>query len=370
MQAATGRLNGTGLFSSIKFTFNGKELHFELAPAGNLLAVRYTNFPWWKPEEISARLTRAVALFHGQAAAGSGMEQELAAALTAMLATRQVTATVTATPDLDQATGKARSLDFHVTEPPIQIGAVSFSGASAEFTDRLGEVAKAATKVDYFTYETPITLTQAVQSIYFDQGYLEAKVPSVVAQAPVIDSAAGATTVRVPIAVVVEEGVQYRLGKFSVAGSVLMNQADFQSKALLKPGDVVEQEKLRRSLQMLSAPYVTRGYLRAKVSATAAFHREQRLADYTIEVIPGDVYHMGKLEVKDLDPELTALFLKSWKMVAGDPYDTSYPAQFLKKNAQELHALDGYSASYKQFEHEDSHVVDLVVTFRKGGTLS
>jgi hypothetical protein len=56
-------------------------------------------------------------------------------------------------------------------------------------------------------------------------------------------------------------------------------------------------------------------------------------------------------------------------MVAGSPYDVSYPALFLQKNKQ-LHALDGYSASYKQYEHEDSHVVDLVVTFRKGGPLS
>jgi hypothetical protein len=32
-------------------------------------------------------------------------------------------------------------------------------------------------------------------------------------------------------------------------------------------------------------------------------------------------------------------------------------------------SLDGYSASYKQFEHEDTHVVDLVVTFHQGGPL-
>jgi hypothetical protein len=35
-----------------------------------------------------------------------------------------------------------------------------------------------------------------------------------------------------------------------------------------------------------------------------------------------------------------------------------------------LHELDGLSASYKQSEHEDSHVVDLTVTFQKGGAVN
>jgi outer membrane protein assembly factor BamA len=369
MQGAAARLSATGMFSTIKFSFDGKVLHYELAPAQNLLPVRYANFPWWKPEEISAQLTKAVPLFHGQAAAGSGTEQNLSAALVAMLAARKVTATVSASPDVDLATGKARNLDFRITDPPVQIGALTFTGASPDFNGQLGEIGKAAAKVDYVTYETPTTLTQAVENVYHDHGYLEVKVPSVETLAPVVDPAGGATTVRVPMTVAVDEGAQYRLGQFTVAGSVLMGQAEFQSKALLKPGEIVEQEKLRRSLQMLSAPYVTRGYLRAKVSATPVFHREQKTADYTIEVIPGEVYRMGKLEVKELSPELTALFLSNWKMVAGSPYDVSYPALFLQKNKQ-LHALDGYSASYKQYEHEDSHVVDLVVTFRKGGPLS
>jgi outer membrane protein insertion porin family len=370
MQAAAARLSATGMFSTIKFSFDGKTLHYEMAPAENLLAVRYTNFPWWKADEIAAQLKTAVPLFHGRAAAGSGTEQKISAALVAMLAARQVAATISATPDIDQATGKARSLDFHVTDPLIQIGAVTFTGASPEFSDRLGEIGKAATKVDYFTYETPGTLTQAVQSVYYDRGYLEVEVPSVAASAPLIDTAGGATVVRVPVTVAIDEGLQYKLGQFTVAGSVLMSQADYQSKALLKPGDIVEQEKLKRSLQMLSAPYVTRGYLRAKISATATFHRDQKTADYMVQVTAGDVYHMGKLEVKELSPELTALFLTNWKMEAGAPYDTSYPALFLKKNAKELHVLDGYSASYKQYEHEDTHVVDLVVTFRRGGPLS
>jgi outer membrane protein assembly factor BamA len=191
-------------------------------------------------------------------------------------------------------------------------------------------------------------------------------VPSVVAQPPVLDSG----VVRVPMVITVEPGAQYRLGRFSLAGSVLMDQTQFLSKAILKPGDVVEEEKLRQTMSMVSSPYVTRGYLRAKITATPEFHRAERTVDYAITVTPGDVYTMGTLQVKDLDPEKTALFLKVWTLGAGAPYDASYVGQVLNRNAKDIHALDGYSASYKQYEHEDTRVVDLAITFVKGGTLN
>jgi len=43
--------------------------------------------------------------------------------------------------------------------------------------------------------------------------------------------------------------------------------------------------------------------------------------------------------------------------------------QFLVKYKDQLHSLDGWSASYKAYEHEDVPVVDLVVTFQQGGPL-
>lgn len=369
MQAVAAQLSGSGMFSTIKFTFNGKELHYEVAAASNLLPVRFLNFPWWEEKEISAQLSAAVPLFHGQAAPESGTQQKIVDALTAMLAARQIQATVTATPDVDLATSQPKSLDFRIASPQIHIGAVTFTGTSPAFAARLAEIAKAALQVEYSAFETPATMAGAVKNIYLDQGYLEAHVASVARQAPVVDTTTAAPVVLVPLAIAVDEGAQYRLGQLSVSGSVLMDQAEFQSKALLKPGDVVEQDKLKRTMQTLSAPYVTRGYLRAKIAATPTLHRAEQTVDYAITVSPGDVYHMGTLEVKDLDEERTALFKKIWTLQAGAPYDSSYVSQFLKRNAKDLHPLDGYSASYKQYEHEDTHIVDLVVTFRKGGPL-
>ena len=366
MQAAAARLNDSGMFATVRFSFNGRELHYELTPATNLLPARFADFPWWSEKDLFVQLSAKVPLFHGQAAPESGTERKLIKALTAMLTAQKVEAQIAAMPDMDSATGKPNALIFRVTSPPVQIGELTFTGATAEWTDRLAEIGKAALKVDYSAVETPATFTQAVQSVYRDKGYLEVSVPSVVAQPPVMDSG----VVRVPMVIAIEPGAQYRLGQFSLAGSVLMDQPQFLAKATLKPGDVVEEQKLRQTMSMLSSPYVTRGYLRAKITATPEYHRSQGTVDYLINVTPGDVYTMGTLQVKALDVERTALVVKTWKLEAGAPFDASYVTQFLKRNAKDLHPLDGYSASYKQYEHEDTHVVDLVVTFVKGGTLN
>lgn len=65
-----------------------------------------------------------------------------------------------------------------------------------------------------------------------------------------------------------------------------------------------------------------------------------------------------------------AQVLQYWPLKQGDVYDAVQVPQFLLKYKTQLHTLDGWSASYKQFEHEDTHVVDLVVTFKQGGRLN
>jgi len=79
---------------------------------------------------------------------------------------------------------------------------------------------------------------------------------------------------------------------------------------------------------------------------------------------------MGELSLVNLNDQQKAQVLQYWPLQPGDVYDAVAVPQFLLRYKNQLHALDGWSASYKAFEHEDSHIVDLVVTFRRGGPLN
>lgn len=360
MQAAAQRLSETGLFENVRFSFDGQELRYELKPASNTLPAAFANFPWWDSKALETALEGRVQLFHGSVAPDSGLQAQIIQALTAMLAEKQIEASVSAIQKVDLAIGRAKAVEFRIDKPAVQVGAISFSGATPQWTEQLAGVVNAEGGRDFEEAETPAELMDAVAHVYRKRGFLD-ETAGVKRQTPLLD----AGKVLVPVEVSITEGEQYHLGGFTLAGSVLVSQEEFDKGAKLKAGDVVDEDKLHATMKSLSRPYISRGYLHAKIAATPALDREKHIADYAISVVPGDVYTMGNLTVRGVDDNLKALVLKTWSMKAGDPFDGNYATNFLTSNKNALHALDGFSGVYKQIEHLDTHVVDLEFTLSK-----
>jgi outer membrane protein insertion porin family len=361
LQAATQKLDDTGLFRHITYKYDGQTLSFQLEPAPGLVPANFDNFAWMDAAAIDRELHAKLPLYKGKVIAGSGLEKQMIDALTAMAADQHLAASVAVLPIMNGSQLLAEQ--FRLASPPVAISQLIFQGASPDQQATLAAVAKEAVGEDYSLSVTPDELTTAIETVYHNQGYLDAKVTAIGNDAPVI----APDKVSVPMKATIVEGGQYRLGKLTLDGSVLMSQEEFSKRALLKPGDIANQELLRRTLQIPGAPYRTKGYLRAKIGATPTLDPTTHVVDYAIHVQPGDQFHMGKVELANLSDPQRAKFLSVWKMQPGDPYDVSYPSSFLVKNAASLHDLDGYSASYKQYEHEDTHIVDLVVSFKRTG---
>lgn len=58
-----------------------------------------------------------------------------------------------------------------------------------------------------------------------------------------------------------------------------------------------------------------------------------------------------------------------WKLKPGDVFDATYPSRFLLLNKKTLPQLDGWSATYKQYDNTVTHIVYLTLKFNKGGLL-
>jgi hypothetical protein len=78
---------------------------------------------------------------------------------------------------------------------------------------------------------------------------------------------------------------------------------------------------------------------------------------------------MGELSLVGLNDAQRAEVLKYWPMQEGDVYDGTVSTEFLLKNKANLKTLAGWSGTWKAFEHDDTDIVDLVVTFGAGGVL-
>jgi hypothetical protein len=73
-----------------------------------------------------------------------------------------------------------------------------------------------------------------------------------------------------------------------------------------------------------------------------------------------------EITANNLDPAAQKDFDRGFLMKAGELYNPEYAATFLKRNTALL-ALAGYSASFKAYADPNTHTVDLVINFVRGG---
>jgi outer membrane protein assembly factor BamA len=365
INAAAQKLSDTGFFGDIQFKYDGTELLFTLAPADSpALPVEYMNFPWWDDAALNAAIAAKVPLFHGSLPTESSLRQPVADVLTAMLAAKGVHATVTSTTAQDPP-GKDVGIQYHVDAPPVQVGPVTLTGASVDFSLPVAAIEKAAAGQN-FDGATEATLRKALEAIYHRQGYLEEAMNGFAHSEPQVSG----SKVLVPVSAAIVEGSQYKVASITLASSAQMSQDDFAKAAKLHPGDVANEDQLRATLAALAGPYKSHGYLRAKIDAAPHLDAAAHTVSYAVTVVPGPVFRMGELSLINLSDQQRAEVLKLWPMQEGDIYDATVANTFLLKNKANLHSLDGWSASWKAYEHEDTNVVDLVVTFQQGGTLN
>jgi outer membrane protein assembly factor BamA len=364
VDAAAQKLLDTGFFTNIQYKYDGTELLFAMEPETALLPVHYANFPWWDEPALNDAVAAQVPLFHGALPAESSLQQAVSNALEALLAEKGVRATVTTAPTQD-SDGKNTGVLCHIDAPPVQIGAVTLSGASAAWMEPVAAIAKAAGGQNY-DGASQATLLTALTAIYHRQGYLEMQLTGFTHGEPQVADG----SVRVPLSASVVEGAQYKVASLSFAGGGLVTQEAFAKDAKLHPGDLANEDLLHETLALVSAPYKQHGYLQAKIDAEPRFDAANHTVAYAIAVEPGPQFSMGELSLINLDDDQKAEVLKYWPLHEGDPYDATVSTSFLLKNKATLHSLDGWSATWKAYAHEDTHIVDLVVTFRQGGVLN
>lgn len=365
MQAAAQKLSNSGLFSDVRFGFDGVELHYALKPASDSEPVSYQNFPWWPSQALTAALAAKVPLFHGLVVPESGLQSQLVAELTTLVQQKGVTGVSISAVPRTGSSGQVVGVVFRIDRPPVQVGSVQFQGASPQWAAPLAAIEKASAGQD-IGEGTASTFDAAIKAVYHREGYLEVALSNFSYGAPqLVDG-----KLAIPVSATIEEGPQYRLSGLKLSGDVWMTSDEFAKRARIHPGEIANEDLLRQTLAQVASPYRSKGYIRANISADPVFDRAQHTVSYSITVSPGPVFHMGKLTLLNLDSEKQALVMKYWTLREGDAYDGNYPPTFLNRNKSTLHELDAWSASYKQYENEDTHIVDLVITFRPGGPLN
>jgi outer membrane protein assembly factor BamA len=68
----------------------------------------------------------------------------------------------------------------------------------------------------------------------------------------------------------------------------------------------------------------------AQIKPEAHFDEEKSTVHYDLNIVEGDLYKMGELEILGLDTQAKARLVEAWTLREGQPYNADYPRKFLE----------------------------------------
>ena len=361
VEPALQRLADTGLFSDIHYTIDNREIVFTLTPQPDsvMLPALYSNFVIFQPAELTPLVHARVPLFTGKVPAAGNLQQSVQDALAAILKVKGIgNATVDAI-----ATDKG-SVSFSIANPPVQVRSLQVDNVSPQASVKVAEIQKAIAASDY-EMGSEDAARKRLEDAYEDLAFLDVAIDPPTRSAPTVTP----DKILVDLTTTAHEGAQYHLAKLELPATSIVPQAELEKAATLKPGDLATRIGLLSTAAHINRQFIRQGYMDAKFSSNTTKDTTAHTVVFKLNVIPGEQFHLASVQTLNLSPEQQKDFASAWKMRPGDPYDESYVASFLKQNSA-LKSFIGYSASYKQAAHVDTHAVDLTITFVKGGALS
>jgi outer membrane protein assembly factor BamA len=332
---AARQLGETGAFGSITYTYTyssaGTKLEFQVTDAEKFVPARFADFVWFNDEELLRKLHERVPLFNGELPTNGRLPDQVSDVLQAMLVENGVPGRVEYAHN--NRKNQPESYDYNVAGVSIRIHHLEFNGAGAGELPLLQAAAEKLTDREYSRDYMANFIEHSLLPIYHSRGYLKASCAS--PQPKVVKPAASDSIDNkqlptfVDVAFPVTPGLQYKLTQWAWSGNKEIPSDTLEPFLHLHAGQTADTVRLENDLRDAQTLYSSRGYILATIKANAEFDDVDGTVAYHLEVQEGSLFHMGELEFRGLDNNLTARLRAAWKLRPGDVYDATYLKQFL-----------------------------------------
>jgi outer membrane protein insertion porin family len=228
---------------------------------------------------------------------------------------------------------KLESIVYNVAGVSIRIHQVEFPGAGAGELPLLQAASEKLVDREYSRDFMTNFIDHALLPIYREHGYLKAS--SAPPQLKVVKPATSEPSDNrtkptfVDVTFPVTPGIQYKLTRCYWSGNKTIPSDKLDSFLHAKPGRTANTVQLENDLTAVRALYGSHGYILATIKGNAELDDAAGTAAFQLVVNEGDVFHMGELEFRGLDNNLTARLRAAWKLRPGDVYDATYIKEFL-----------------------------------------
>lgn len=345
LQNAANRLGESGAFATVEYLFKpatgtkGVEADFQVTDAEKFLPAAFENFVWFSDSELQQAIHQLVPLYNGQIPASGAMSDQVESALGKILAARGLPSDVTYM--LAAEFGQLPSIyKFRIANANLKINSVTVSGSTHMLPDQLAKSIASLKNTAYLRSDVAKVLEKNLTPLYLQHGFLKFAISDI--KPKLLNSEL------VDVEVVVAEGDQYKLGGVTWSGNTLITSDELSKHITIKPGAPVNAVQLDNDLAQVKKLFGKFGREAVIIHSNPTF--SNGTVAYSFEIIEGELYHMGKVEIEGLDPEQTRKLIQSWKLPEGEPYDNTYVIKFL---ANAVFKVPAHNWEWMSFEQID-----------------
>jgi outer membrane protein insertion porin family len=358
--AARDRLTASGYFDMVAYKYKpakagaGYDVTFEVQEIETLYPIRIDGLPA-TADEIVAFLKSKDPLFMGKMPGTQEVIRRTATEIEQYLETKD---------HADKVAGKVIAVAperFEVDFTPIRglpaVSAVSFDGSkvlpAVDLHNKISEVA----------FGQPFTdsgfralLESQIVPLYEAKGYMRVTFPKITAE-PSSD------VTGVDVKVTIDEGVEYKLTRVTVAGKSPAEGARILKNAKLPELTIANFDEVIQAAKRVQESMRHQGFLDARVTTDKKIDDDKKTVEFALVVDAGPAYTFGKLTVTGLGLDGEAAIRKMWSVKAGDSFPAGYPDYFLSKVKEEGLFDNLGETKAKQDINAETHVVDVSLDF-------
>jgi len=368
---AAQHLLDTGLFSDATIDYTGTGMRRGIVvdlkpiPLDKLLPASFENFVWFTPDELTAGIHAHVPLYRGVASDAGTLPDDIQSALQQMLVAKGINATLSHSILEPTNEHPIRVISFRIDEPSVRIltahvSMVAPQGAAAALTPGLQQALNLAPRHPFNEGLSGLTLEDILLDPFRRAGYIQSSLDNL--QRTVAPSPTDPKIFLVTYTARIVTGDPWKISTLTWNPTPLYSAADFARDTKLHPGDLANDTALLNLEGLISAAYLSHGYLDVYLLPHPVPDTTANTVAYTLEPIPGDIYRLKAVNVTGLPPSAQKAFDTAWTMKAGDPYSEIAVNIFIRKNMGQP-VFQPYNLNYGASVDPDTHLVDLTLTF-------
>jgi len=358
LEKARDRLLATDCFEGVGWKYelappNALLVTFELTEPGQFLPWMLDRVPV-TPEEFAARVGQEFPLMEETLPPSGLLLERLAGILEKLAAEKGVKEPMAGRVTLvgkDQLT-----IVFGPKAPPPNIADVRFVNTKAIRADYLQkEMVQLAVGTPFFEPNFRFLLENQIRPVYDSVGRLKASWKKISAE-----PAAG--VFGVVVTVEVDEGPVFKLEKIEVRGTPFSGD-EIQEIGQFRLGEPAGMSEIGKGVLRVLDRLKEKGHMKAGYKAARRLWEDRQAVELYVDVEPGPVYAMGRLQIKGLDLESEPAIRKLWGIKPGEPYRGGYAAAFAQR-IREMDLFD-FLSEIKHAERVDekSQSVDVLLEF-------